>query len=729
TTAPDAPTLTEPLTSKGTIVGTFQYMAPEQLEGKEADARTDIFAFGAVLYEMATGERAFDGTSRASLITSIMSAQPRAISELQPMTPPALDHLVQNCLTKDADERIQTAHDVRLQLQWIAEGGSQIGAQAQAPARRKYAIAWLAAGVVLGMLIAFGFVSRLQRKDESSPADSPAPVVRSVIDLPETAPLAFGAAPIGFDSPLIALSPDGTQLVYVGESDNGPQLYRRDMAGFDDPEPIPGTEGAIHPFFSPDGQWVGFLTHNKLRKVSVRGGDLQTLCEVRDAIRATWTLSDMIYFGDDQNKTIRRVPASGGEAEKVVNLVDSLLGQVLPDGRSALLTSRPRGISLDYGDILLLDLDTLETKALIDFGYDARYVPTGHLLFARGGNLLAAAFDLGRREVRGEPAPVVRDVSMDSLFGQVQVAVSDHGTLAFISGGESALGKMSWIDREGNEEFLPVEPRVYGVLDLSSDDTRLAVHVADVNDYIWIYDFRRREGRRLIGAGNNGWPVWTADGDILAFSSGRFGQGWRIMSKRVDGPEDPRELFSGDTWVVPASWSPDGRVLAFFSWPEMRIGFLSIGMEPAVEWVQSAGAAGLASFSPDGRWMAYISDETGRLEVWVRSYPDGSIVRQLSVGGGHEPVWCRACDELFYRNGDTWYASKVTLEPEFDFEPPRVVFKTDFIDTPGRSYDISADGQRLIVVKRAEPQTRTRLHVISNWFDELKRLVPTGADE
>ncbi|MFQ5473880.1 MAG: TolB family protein, partial [Dehalococcoidia bacterium] len=573
----------------------------------------------------------------------------------------------------------QTAHDVRLQLQWIAEGGSQIGAQAQAPARRKYAIAWLAAGVVLGMLIAFGFVSRLQRKDESSPADSPAPVVRSVIDLPETAPLAFGAAPIGFDSPLIALSPDGTQLVYVGESDNGPQLYRRDMAGFDDPEPIPGTEGAIHPFFSPDGQWVGFLTHNKLRKVSVRGGDLQTLCEVRDAIRATWTLSDMIYFGDDQNKTIRRVPASGGEAEKVVNLVDSLLGQVLPDGRSALLTSRPRGISLDYGDILLLDLDTLETKALIDFGYDARYVPTGHLLFARGGNLLAAAFDLGRREVRGEPAPVVRDVSMDSLFGQVQVAVSDHGTLAFISGGESALGKMSWIDREGNEEFLPVEPRVYGVLDLSSDDTRLAVHVADVNDYIWIYDFRRREGRRLIGAGNNGWPVWTADGDILAFSSGRFGQGWRIMSKRVDGPEDPRELFSGDTWVVPASWSPDGRVLAFFSWPEMRIGFLSIGMEPAVEWVQSAGAAGLASFSPDGRWMAYISDETGRLEVWVRSYPDGSIVRQLSVGGGHEPVWCRACDELFYRNGDTWYASKVTLEPEFDFEPPRVVFKTDFI--------------------------------------------------
>ena len=734
--APDAATLTEPLTSKGSIVGTFQYMAPEQLEGKAADARTDIFAFGAVLYEMASGKRAFEGKSRASLIASIMSAHPRAISELQPMTPPALDHLVQNCLAKDPDERIQTAHDVRLHLEWIAEEGSQISAPAQIAARMKsrarlcLGVAVLASVAALsaGLLHVFR-PSQSQQWNDGVSALSRGQVMRSVIVLPETMQLAFGAAPIGFDSPLIALSPDGTQLVHVGESDKGSQLYRRDMASFDDPEPIPGTEGAIHPFFSPDGQWVGFLTRNKLRKVSLRGGDLQTLCDVRQGVRASWTRGDLIYFGDDEGSTLRRVPASGGEAENVIKLVTrGRFSQVLPDGRSVLLSSRSPGISLDYGSIVLLDLETHETTVLIEFGYDARYIPTGHLVFARGGNLLAVAFDLDRQEVFGKPVPVGPGVSMDSLFGQAQWAVSDNGVLVFIPGGESALGKIAWVDRQGKEEFLPIKPLVYSVLDLAPDDTRLAVQVADVNDYIWIYDFGRRQGRRLAGTGNNGWPVWTSDGEAIAFSSGTSRQRsqWKIKRQRVDTREDPQELLSLDGSLVPSSWSPDDRILAVDHLSEDRFGFLSFGAKVSVEWVGSAGNTYWGpAFSPDGRWVAYTSDETGMFEIWVRSYPDGSVVRQLSNDGGLEPVWCRRCDEIFYRNGNKWMAATVSLEPDLTWDPPRQVFETDFIDTPGRSYDVSADGQRLIVVKRAEPQTRTKVHVISNWFEELKRLVPT----
>ncbi len=728
--APDAATLTEPLTSKGTIVGTFQYMAPEQLEGKEADARTDIFAFGAVLYETATGKRAFEGKSRASLIASIMSAQPRAISELQPMTPPALDHLVQNCLAKDPDERVQTAHDIRLQLDWICDERSTIGLPEQVGRRGHYVIAGMAACVVLGVLITLGIVSWSQGRDDGQPVRSSGTAIHSVIELPKTASLAMGSASIGFDSPLIALSPDGTQLVYVGRSDSGRRLYRRDMASFDDPVPIPGTEGAAYAFFSPDGEWLGFLTDDKLKKVSVRTGDLQTLCNARAAQRATWTRDDVIYFVDRLGTKVWSISASGGSAKSFITSYagHETTSQILPDGRAALATRWSRGISLDRGDIVLTDLGSTEEKrVLIESGYDARYIPTGHLLFARGGNLLAAEFDLERREVTSDPVPVIRGVSTDSLFGHIQLDVSDTGTLVFIPGGERSLGKIAWIDRQGETEFMAMDPGIYGVFDLAPDDSRLAVHVADVNDYILVYDLDRQEGRRVIGAGNDGWPVWSSDGSMIAFSSGGAGESRKIFTKRVAAREDPLEVMDLESYFAPTSWSPDHEILAVdhFTLADTRIGFVSVTARAAAQWIQSDGVSYWgAAFSPNGKWVAYVSDETGRYEVYLRSYPDASTVHQISVDGGYEPVWCTKCDELFYRNGDQWMAVRISLEPEPTWEQPRLVFQTDFIDTMGRSYDISSDGQKLFVVKRTEPETRTKVHVITNWFEELKRLVP-----
>ena len=322
---------------------------------------------------------------------------------------------------------------------------------------------------------------------------------------------------------------------------------------------VPGTEGAIHPFFSPDGQWVGFLTTEQLKKVRLDGGTPETLTDVRTPVRATWTEDGTIYIVEEQGGTLSRVSANGGDRTSVEFDgfgVQFVFGDVLPDGSAALFTNESRGISNNYSDVVLLDLETLTTTVLIERGYDARYVPTGHLLFARSGDVLAVPFDVDRREIIGSPVAIATGVAMDSLFAQAQFVVSDDGMLAYVPGGDSSLGKLAWVDRGGTTELLPVEERIYNVLTLSSDDQRVAVHVGDVNDYIWTYDISRNEGRKLSTA--NPWgPLWKPAADGIVFQVG----GSRASSLHVQpmsSGTSARELAS----VVghPFSWADGGRV-------------------------------------------------------------------------------------------------------------------------------------------------------------------------
>ncbi len=722
------PTEQANLTAEGTILGTLQYMAPEQLEGKEADSRTDIFAFGAVVYEMATGKKAFEGKSQASLIAAIMGRDPPPMVSLQEMTPPVLDWVVKRCLSKEPDERVQTAADLTAELRLVTEVGTPVGPSPSVIglAAWKRAIPWsIAAVVVVIAVMSWG---------DSPVSPNVQQVTRTEITLPSTLPLGEGVG-YGFDPTLIALSPDGRKLVFVGKTGERTQLYLREMDS-SEITPIVGTEGAIHPFFSPDSNWVGFLTGDKVKKISLRGGGPITLCQAPALVRAVWTHDDVIYFGSNEAMVLNSVPASGGEPKLIVDLMSfpsddrpNLYGQfsdILPDGQSALVTVRlETSISGDSARIYALSLETLEKKLLIEGGYDARYVPSGHLLFARTGVLMAVPFDLERLEVQGEPQVVLQGVSLESLFTQVQLSFSDTGTLVYAPGGDATVGRIARVDRQGKTELLPVPERVYGKFDLSPNDQQLAVQVADVSDYIWIYDLQRGEGRRLVGTGANAWPEWSPNGDRIAFMARGVERG-SIVERRLD-TQGERDLLAGDySLLLPGDWSPDESVLSVSDYSRGALGFISTDREPEVEWLEPPRGVKyvFTAFSPDGRWVAYNSDETGQNEIWIRSFPDGEQVHQISTEGGIEPVWIGS-GELFYHRGHRWMVVRVSTSPQLQWEPPQLVFETEYVDTPGVSYDLSSDGQYLYVVKSAHPPDPTRLHVVQNWFEELERLVPT----
>ena len=690
-------------------------MAPEQLEAKEADSRTDIFAFGAVVYEMATGKKAFEGKSQASLIAAIMGQDPRPMAELQPMTPELLDWVVKRCLVKEPDGRVQSAADLMAELRLVSEVGTPVGPSppVTGPAAWRRAMPW---GIVAVVLV----IAAIMLWSDSPVISDVKPVTRTEITLPSTSPLGYG----GSLQTLIALSPDGKKLVFVGGAAEGTQLYLREMDGLEI-TPIAGTEGAIHPFFSPDSNWVGFLTEDRVKTISLRGGGPITLCAAPTLRRATWAHDGMIYFGSDQGRVLNSVPASGGEPTKILDMrsFEGTLGEILPDGQSALvMVQAPNSVNDDFSSIHALSLETLEKKLLIERGYDARYVPSGHLLFARAGVLLAVLFDLERLEVQGEPQVVLEGVSMESLFSQVQVSFSDTGTLVYSPGGDATVGRIARVDRQGRTELLSVPERVYGTFDLSPNDQQLAVQVADVNDYVWVYDLPREEGRRLGQKGRR--PIWNRSGDGIAVRvSGA--EGSSIVERRLDAQEE-RVLIRDDSLLNPGDWSPDGSILSVGDFAGGRIGFVSTGREPEIDWLEPPSGVSFLfgpTFSPDGRWVAYSSDETGQREVWVRSFPDGDQVQQISTDGGNEPVW-GASGELFYSLGNRWMAVHVSTNP-LQWEPPELAFETDYVEVPGTSYDVSSDGRYLYVIKSAHPPDPTRLYVVQNWFEELERLVPT----
>ena len=521
------------LTAEGTILGTLQYMAPEQLEGKEADARTDIFAFGAVVYEMATGKKAFEGQSQASLIAAIMGQDPPPMSELQPMTTPVLDRVVKRCLAKVPDERWQTASDLTAELKWITEPAAvspivQTVAGEGGRWRRTITLGLVAiVGAVIGVTI--WSLMRL-------PVSPPAPLKQLVIPLPSTAPLAVETW-----RPAVALSPDGTHLVYVANRGGKRHLYLRQMDRLE-ATPIPGTEGGLSPFFSPDGQSVGFFDGYQLKKVSLSGGAPQTLADVPPVTRgASWGPDGTIIYTADPNVGLSRISAVGNTLPSdAFSDVPSLprWGQILttpnpskgeyshrwpqflPGGKAVLFTIGTGG-NFDAARIAVLSLDTGKVEVLLEGGTNARYLPTGHIVFSRAGALLAVPFDLERLEPTGDPVTVVEGILMEPE-GAAHFTFSDDGSLAYVPGGMLVPDrKLVWVNRQGEVEPLPAEAREYETPSLSPDDQQVAVIIREGSNYdVWISEVARGTVTRLTShPGEDLSPIWTPDGKQLTFGS------------------------------------------------------------------------------------------------------------------------------------------------------------------------------------------------------------------
>ena len=707
-----------PLTAEGTILGTLQYMAPEQLEGKEADARTDIFAFGAVVYEMVTGKKAFEGASQASLIAAILEHQPQGMSELQTATPPSLDHIVSTCLHKDRDLRWQTATDLSREVKW-AQVVQPVSQSAERAPQSK--LPWLVA-FVSGILLAAGASWLLV---ESEP---PRPVRRFHLARPATQTL-----PTQTDNH-VAITPDGQTLVYRGREGGVVRFYQRDLDGFDT-VPIPGTEGdAMHPFFSPEGRWLAFVDGTTLMKVALAGGQPQRVSELRyNPVGGSWATDGTIFVAL-RNAGLVRVPAAGGEPETIATPDDGRqywYPQVLPGTQAVLFTAsvaRPNA-----GDVMLLDDESAEPRMLVANAVAGHYVPTGHLLFVRGGGIWAIGFDLDRLEVVGDPLRIEEDVRVSS-GGSIAMGMAADGTLVYIAPGPSTeLSTLALVDRDdGRVEELKPPPANYMYPRVSPDGQRFLVSLRENDgDSLWIHELSGVTAPRKLEGSNSG--VWAADGKRVTFAIEQADSVRNIYEAPADGSGVPVPFHSGQRRLRPYSWDGDGQFLVFTESPAAGgpdlWTFRSTDREAKPFYV-AAGRQFDAVFSRNGKWIAYQTNETGAYEVWVQPFPATGSRYQITFGGGYSPLWSPDGRELFYLNSSRKLAS-VAVDTTAGFTYSRTPDLLPVTGTLGgvnriRNFDITPDGQKFLILLPTE-STESRepvIHIVLNFFEELKERVP-----
>ena len=711
-----------PSTATGTIVGTLPYMAPEQVQGEEADARTDLWAFGAMLYEMITGTRAFNAVSAVGLVGAILEREPPPIGSTHPEVPPALVWLVTRCLRKGRDDRWESAHDLADELRWIASS-AEAGPRPLPRARVRWTMAALIAlaGASIGGSMALLLLGRSPSQVTPAPRDA---IVRSVIELPADVPIAAANGPSSVGRPAIALSPDGTMLAYVGQHGHEGQLYLRRLAEAE-AAPVSGTAGAYSPFFSPDSEWIGFFAAGRLRKVSARGGDPVVICEVRNPLGGAWMADGNILIADQEATVLTRV-RSDSTGAPVDGWHGSVPGgaawpQVLPGAQHALARDRD-------GNALIVSLRSGEARVLVPDATGATYTASGHLVFARAGSLMAAPFDRTTLQLTGPAVPLVPEVRTEPSSQAAQFAVSASGTLAYVRGG-AGLARLTWVDRAGGIETVAGTPRAFGTFALSPDGRRLAVQINGPGADIWILEFARGAFMRLTTDGASRGPAWTADGARVTYYSARperpglYWQPW-------DGRTPPERLVDAGSG---GAWSPDGHTFVHAMAGEggnMDLWLLRVdgASRTTVPFLQTPFTEWGGAWSPDGRWIAYTSDESGRYEVYVRSANAQGPKWQVSTEGGEEPRWSASGRELVFRNGQQWLAAAVTTDRgAFAAGQAGVLFDGPYINPPGPSYDVADAGRRFLVLAPAEEEPGARqVHLVQHWFDEvtLKAAMP-----
>ncbi|HET6349864.1 MAG TPA: protein kinase [Candidatus Krumholzibacteria bacterium] len=721
-----SPTIAQPLTAEGTIIGTFQYMSPEQLEGKETDARSDLWAFGCVLYEMATGKRAFDGKSQASLITSIMGSQPAPISQVAPMTPPVMDRLIQAMLAKDPADRIQSAHDVKLQLQWIAEGGSTAGLPAVPwPGARK--VAWVPWAIAVVAVVAAALFA--MRGSQGGKSDHP---VQAAITPPGG--VLFSSST---DNPLpLAISPDGTTIAFCARNGQGPDLLWVRSLAKDDAHLLPGTEDAQGPFFSPDGKSLGFFANGKMKRVEVAGGPVITLVDGVDPRGASWNRAGDILYGSGAYGPVMHVSAAGGPAT-AVTVLDTTLSEAthrypsfLPDGKHFLYLCRRAGAgSGNSPTIFVGELGSTHRTAVLDVASNVVYA-SGHLVYVRGGVLVAQRFNVSSFKVDGSPVPLEDDARMDERFSRGVFAVSTNGVLVCMTGSNHTRTQLRWLDREGRKIADIGEPAEYtygGSPSISPDGRTSAMPIANPDrgtSDIWLMDLESGRRRKLtVDNLDHAQCVWLPDGKWLAVMTGsEHRNGINIVA--IDGTQT-RHLIVGlenAEFVWPLSAARD--VLLF--WPEDTSDSwngslftvpLSGPEEPSLFARVKSDNYFNAQFSGDGRFVVYTSGESGRNEVYVAAFPPSTGGRwQISQGGGRQPRWNRNGRELFYRDSENYIVAVEVSQAAGGLVTgaSHRLFQFHGASSPW-PYDISPDGTRFLVTVPLDEDLASPVTVITDW--------------
>ena len=714
------PTQAVPVTREGSLLGTLQYMAPEQLEGKEADARTDVFALGAVLYEMATGAKAFAGASQASLIGSILRDEPRPISDVAPLTPTALDRIVRTCLAKDPEDRWQTARDVSRQLKEIEREPTHGVAAVAVPGRNRWwAVPWAVALVALALAALSG---RTTRNTSSSIG-----VVRSFLHPPPGTEFYF----LDANSGTPAVSPDGTRVAFSArDSDDRVLLWVRPLDSLD-AFVIRDSSGASFPFWSPDGRSLGFFAQGKLKTVEANSSALPVpLADVEEPRGGTWGADGTILFAAGYRLPILRVPASGGTPTAVTEVRDGThrWPAFLPDGRHFLYDARVQGE--ERGVIYAKALDSRDTRQVVAEHSDVLYVPPGYLLFRRGGRLTAARFDPDRREIAGEPVGLVDDIEYLPPTGRTTFGASEN-VLAYRPDSDARLSRLVWFDRTGREVGSIGAPGMFVSPRLSAEGRQLAVAVMEelaVPPDIWVFDTRLATGTRSPLPFPDLNPLFARDGKRIIFGNTSGGH-WNIYARDLSGATKPVPLLPPMPPRWPRDVAPDGSVLLYREFSSATRGDLKLlsltGDPDPRSFIAGPFDEDQGVFSPDGRRVAYVSDESGRKEVFVASYPDATERVRISLEGGIQPRWSHDGRELFFVSKSTTMMA-VPFDPSAGAPtgPPARLFDAPISYVFGAHvplrYDVAPDGRFLIIV-RASKEPAPPLILVLNWQAGLEK--------
>ena len=729
-----SPTLTQAMTGLGVLLGTAGYMSPEQARGKPVDRRADIWAFGCILYEMLTGQRLFTGETATDVIGAVVHKEPD-LDELSSKVPAQIRRLLERCLQKDANRRLQSIGDARIALQeWLEDPEAEEEAVAAAlPGWRRWLPGLTAAA---GLLVGGVAVATLTGGPE--PASEPVrrfdvQIADSVLDW------SLGSS--------VVLSPDSKYLAYVEGGGNDSTVFLRPLDQFEGHRVSggTGTEAAYHPFFSPDGQWLGYVTPVALKKVSVTGGAPITLCQLDRSRGASWGPDGTIVFAPSANTGLSIVPATGGEPQPLTTL-DEASGEVshrwpqwLPGGKKILFTEGTELTDFSGASLVVLDVGTGEQTVIHRGGFYGRYVPTGHVLYVNDGTVFALPFDVDRVKATGSQFPVLEGIEADPVHGSAQYDVALTGLLGYLPGvADLRPFSIVRVDAAQRSEILWQEPGVFGTPRLSPDGARLALSVLrDGNWDLWVYELERGVGTRItFGAGYDADPVWSPDGRWLAFASDRDG-GMTVFRKRADGSGQAERLLDPELLPAPFpnSWSPDGKWLAVSPTGQ---GGNDLWVVPADG--QGEGEALMATpysevfamFSPDGRWIAYESNESGRREVYVGSFPAGGGKWQISDEGGSQAVWSRDGRRLYYRTDEGIMVVEVDGSGEsFRVGKPRPAITGSYVGglngvQAGNyffpDYDVAPDGSFVLFAGDELPEGVTTAKLVTGWFSELQRL-------
>jgi eukaryotic-like serine/threonine-protein kinase len=716
------PTSPATLTARGTILGTFQYMAPEQLEGREADARSDIFAFGSMVFEMLTGRRAFEAGSHAGLISAIMTAEPPRVAALQPLAPAGIDYIVTRCLAKDPDDRWQSAKDLGAELRRVAGAtqiaetsqiGSGSGTAAVVPRRRGTRLPWvLAAGAAAAAIAAVTWAVVLTRR----------PVV-----LP-TQHLAVPLVPADGLDGRFALSPDGTKLAFIAQKEARTQLFLRSLDQSSAVLLASATSfSSGGPAFSADGNWVVFAGSTKLWKVPISGGAATAITpQVNSASgRPTWALDGTIVY-ENAMRGLSAIRPEGGEPRVVTRISDKEFQHFGPwltrDAKTLFFTVRRAESDYEGGmDIVAQSMETGARKVVVD-GFDPLYLESGHLMFVRDGTVYSMPFDVRALQKTGDPVPVVQGVGNRS--GAAMYAASQTGSIAYMRRDEGGVGDgyLALVDHTGATTVAKVPPHRYSDPRVSPDGHRVAVHVFEEGRENYIADLTRGTLMRVtFDGGEDETPIWSPDGQWVAYSSTRTGFERAIFRRRADGSGVEEQLWTGKGHVHLGSFTPDGRtiVLALSEEREFYVATLALGEKAFKPLLQTRSNIVTPALSPDGNWLAYVSDETGRPEVYVQPYPSLNGRWPISTNGGAEPVWARNGRRLYYRGAPKIMAVDITTSPSFAAGVPVALFDDRYLATQGAAhtgYDAAADGQLLMIARTGAAQTLPmHVNLLVNW--------------